>query len=93
MGITYTPNLHLGMQLDKTDYLDWNAITTNWQIIDSAIGGGTANVGRMAVNLRSPMYAGHFETLDVPPQPVMSTMFAMPNPEETEGDNNGDNTV
>lgn len=39
MAITYTDNLHLGMQLDKTDYVNWDAIQQNWMIIDGACGG------------------------------------------------------
>lgn len=38
MAVTYTDNLHLGMQLDKTDYVNWDAITQNWQKLDRAIG-------------------------------------------------------
>ena len=40
MAVTYTDNLHLGMQLDKNDYLDWDAITDNWRKIDAAYSGG-----------------------------------------------------
>lgn len=39
MAVTYTDNLHLGMQLDKTDYVNWDAITQNWQKIDAAVSG------------------------------------------------------
>lgn len=38
MAVTYTDNIHLGMQLDKTDYVNWDAITQNWQKIDIAAG-------------------------------------------------------
>lgn len=38
MTNTYTDNLHLELQEDKTDYLDWDAITENWKKIDSAYG-------------------------------------------------------
>ena len=41
MAITYTDNLHLAMQEDKSDNLDWDALTNNWKIIDAAIGGAT----------------------------------------------------
>lgn len=40
MAVTFTENLHLGMQKDKTDYLDWDAITDNWEKIDAAVSGG-----------------------------------------------------
>ena len=39
MAVTYTDNLHLGMQLDKTDYVNWDAITQNWQKLDAAYTG------------------------------------------------------
>jgi hypothetical protein len=42
MAVTYTDNLHLGMQLDKTDYVNWDAITQNWQKLDAAFSGGGA---------------------------------------------------
>lgn len=45
MAITYTPNLNLGMQLDKTDYVNWDVITQNWQKIDEAVGGSGVRVG------------------------------------------------
>lgn len=38
MAITYTDNLHLAMQEDKSDNLDWDALTDNWKKIDAAIG-------------------------------------------------------
>lgn len=44
MAITYTPNLNLGMQLDKTDYVNWDVITQNWQKIDD-----TAFTGELTV--------------------------------------------
>ena len=43
MGITYTPNLNLAMQQDKTDTLNWDAVTTNWQKIDTAFGNISAS--------------------------------------------------
>ena len=43
MAVTYTDNLHLGMQLDKNDYLDWDAITDNWRKIDEACAGGSSS--------------------------------------------------
>lgn len=45
MAITYTQNLRLGMQLDKTDYVNWDAITDNWRKIDEAVGGSGIRVG------------------------------------------------
>lgn len=49
MSVTYTDNLHLGMQLDKTDYVNWDAITQNWQKIDAAVSvGGTVLSTRLA---------------------------------------------
>lgn len=44
MAITYTQNLNLGMQLDKTDYVNWDVITQNWQKIDD-----TAFTGELTV--------------------------------------------
>lgn len=38
MAITYTPNLNLAMQENKSDNLNWDAITENWRKIDAAIG-------------------------------------------------------
>jgi hypothetical protein len=38
MGKTYTDNLHLELQEDPADYLDFEAITNNWKKIDNAIG-------------------------------------------------------
>lgn len=40
MGVIYTPNIDLGLQLDKTEYLDWDVITENWRKIDAASAGG-----------------------------------------------------
>ena len=41
--ITRTPNLGLGLQLNKKDYVSWDTITDNWEIIDrnARVGGGT----------------------------------------------------
>lgn len=39
MATTYTENLHLGMQLDKTDYFSMDLINENWQKIDAAVSG------------------------------------------------------
>ena len=65
MGITYTPNLHLGMQLDKTDYVNWDAITTNWQIIDGIAPSSTGGSMRtMRAILNKPGIAGHTETFE-----------------------------
>lgn len=38
MAVTYTPNIHLGLQENKQDFLDWDAIVNNWKIIDREIG-------------------------------------------------------
>lgn len=38
MAITYTTNLGLAMQQDKSDRLNWDAVTENWQKIDTAFG-------------------------------------------------------
>lgn len=37
MGITYTDNLHLGLQEDKTETLDWDVLMDNFVKIDAAI--------------------------------------------------------
>lgn len=39
MAITRTPNLNLGRQLDKKDYVNWDVIQDNWMRIDDAVGG------------------------------------------------------
>lgn len=39
MATTYTENLNLALQDDKTDYIDWDAIQNNWRIIDTFAGG------------------------------------------------------
>lgn len=51
MGITYTENLKLGLQLDKTDYVSWDTITANWRKIDDAVGGSGVTVGDATVVL------------------------------------------
>lgn len=38
MAITYTPNIRLALQENKQDYLNWDAIVSNWQKIDAEIG-------------------------------------------------------
>lgn len=38
MATTYTNNLHLGLQEDKSDNFDWDVITDNWLKIDAALG-------------------------------------------------------
>lgn len=48
MGITYTPNIGLAMQEDKTDTLDWDALTENWRKIDSAL---STPLGHLSVNV------------------------------------------
>lgn len=66
MGMTYTENIHLGLQEDKRDYLNWDAITTNWKTIDSFLGTGGAHAPTFVRrNLVSPQTAGviiHVET-------------------------------
>ena len=37
MGITYTPNLNLGLQLDKTDYVNWDNLMDNFVKLDNSI--------------------------------------------------------
>lgn len=36
MGTTYTGNLHLGMQEDKSDKFNFSLFTENWRKIDAA---------------------------------------------------------
>lgn len=38
MSVTYTENIHLGLQLNKQDYVSWDTITENWRKIDAAVG-------------------------------------------------------
>ena len=38
MATTYTENLHLELQEDDSDYIDWDAIQRNWKKIDEAYG-------------------------------------------------------
>lgn len=38
MAVTYTPNIHLGLQENKQDYLNWDVIVDNWKTIDREIG-------------------------------------------------------
>ena len=38
MAVTYTPNIGLGMQENKSDYLNWDVIVANWKILDRVIG-------------------------------------------------------
>lgn len=72
MGMTYTPNLHLGLQEDKRDYLNWDAITQNWKTLDKTSGSGSGNFATTRVKLNNPMTAGHFETLDIPVSALLS---------------------
>ena len=67
MAVTYTQNLHLGMQKDKTDYVNWDAITQNWEKIDEAVGGSGIRAGDATIILDgiSNSRAGHSETLEV----------------------------
>lgn len=66
MSIIYTPNLHLGLQPDKTDYVNWDVIQNNWEIIDgispSTSGGAQRN---MRMHLIQPSISGHTETFAV----------------------------
>lgn len=39
MGVEYTENLKLGIQTDKNDFVDWDAITENWKKLDAAYSG------------------------------------------------------
>ena len=48
MATTYTQNLNLGLQLDKTDYVNWDLIQQNWRKIDEAVGGVPAPAGSAA---------------------------------------------
>lgn len=45
MAVTYTENLKLGLQKNKTDYVNWDVIQANWQKIDEAVGGSGVRVG------------------------------------------------
>ena len=61
--ITRTPNLRLGLQLNKKDYVSWDTITDNWEIIDrnARVGGGTQDT--LIYNMTEPMNAGSQVTL------------------------------
>ena len=48
MGLTYTPNINLALQQDKSDKLNWDAVTSNWQKIDEAFGSYSGGVRSMA---------------------------------------------
>lgn len=51
MAVTYTENLHLGMQLDKTDFFSMDVINENWQKIDAAVsGGGMGTAGNASLS-------------------------------------------
>jgi hypothetical protein len=51
MAVTYTENLHLGMQLDKTDFFSMDVINENWQKIDAAVSGsGMGTAGNAALS-------------------------------------------
>lgn len=67
MAITYTENLHLGMQLDKTDYFSMDNINENWQKIDSAVSGG-GNVPNAAILLANGATVMPPESLDLSEQ-------------------------
>ena len=66
MGMSYTQNLHLGMQEDKRDYLNWDAITQNWKTLDNISGSGSGKLTKARVKLNNPMTSGKFETFDIP---------------------------
>lgn len=51
MATTYTANLNLGLQLDKTDYVNWDLIQQNWQKIDDAVGGSGIRAGDATIML------------------------------------------
>lgn len=62
MAITYTDNLHLGLQLDKNDYLDWDVLTDNWRKVDAAYAGGGGG-GSAAPVFASPAAVGSASTV------------------------------
>ena len=66
MGMSYTPNLHLGLQEDKKDYLNWDSITQNWKTLDNTSGSGSGKFAKARVKLNNSMTSGKFETFDVP---------------------------
>lgn len=37
MSVTYTENLQLGLQEDKSDTLNWDVLMDNWLKIDAAL--------------------------------------------------------
>lgn len=67
MAVTYTENLKLGLQKNKTDYVNWDVIQANWQKIDEAVGGSGIRAGDATIILGgiSNSRAGHSETLEV----------------------------
>ena len=65
MGVTYTENLHLGLQKDKRDYLNWDVITNNWETLDAYFGTSVGAPTFCRKNLVNPQTAGvqvHVET-------------------------------
>lgn len=63
MGITYTPKLHLGKQLDKSDYLNWDVLTANWDKLDDAAFVGENSPLRVMPLLNAPFTSGSVETV------------------------------
>lgn len=64
MGVTYTPNLHLGLQEDKRDYLNWDLIVANWKKLDSAIGTGVVNFDSTMPRLIDSQTQGYQENVE-----------------------------
>lgn len=67
MAVTYTENLKLGLQKNKTDYVNWDVIQANWQKIDEAVGGSGIRAGDATIILNGAnnTRAGKAETLEV----------------------------
>lgn len=66
MAVTRTQNLGLGLQLDKTDYLDWDEITNNWQKIDEAYNSGGSNPDIAVMLPNEVPFDGTPEIIDEP---------------------------
>ena len=64
MAMTYTDNLHLGLQEDKRDYLNWDAITSNWKTLDAYVGSVMHAPSYCRRNLVSPQTAGTLVTVE-----------------------------
>lgn len=67
MAVTYTENLKLGLQKNKTDYVNWDVIQANWQKIDEAVGGSGIRAGDATIilNCANNTRVGKAETLEV----------------------------